>query len=137
MDRSEILKQLSDRQRKNIDSNIRLSAHDLEKMSEKLSNSIFDTEQCSFWNVKEKKSKIKSPQPYIFYYLNGKKMPVYRLLYCNFIDDLPKNKYLKCRCHNKGWCCNLNHLKLVNQASPQSTVFVKKYATKDIIVEFN
>jgi hypothetical protein len=32
-------------------------------------------------------------------------------LYCNFVEDLSDDEYLKFSCENKGNCCNIKHLK--------------------------
>ena len=41
----------------------------------------------------------------------NKKIALHRLLYCNFIEPLNDNEYLKFTCNNKGKCCSLKHLK--------------------------
>jgi hypothetical protein len=55
-----------------------------------------------------------SKPSYINFYFRGKKIALHRLLYENYIGDINNNQYLKYTCCNKGICCNINHLILVN-----------------------
>jgi hypothetical protein len=48
---------------------------------------------------------------YISFFHKNKKIALHRLLYCNFVEELNDNEYLKFTCENKGKCCSLKHLK--------------------------
>jgi hypothetical protein len=103
MNDNNILYELIKNQRNNI-SNKKLSYNDIKKISENLNESIFNNNTCSLWYGGNLNNN------YINFYFNGKKVPLQRLLFINYIDDLNNNEYIKYKCSNKGICCNINHL---------------------------
>jgi len=109
MEKYEILKELSHKQRRNIIPSKKLQYTDLKRITKYLDNSIFNRNRCSLWkgsvtNINNSKRGI-----YINFYFRGKKCALHRLLYINFVDDLKNYEYLKYNCENKGSCCNINH----------------------------
>ena len=101
-------------QRKDCRDSKKLNLSELRRISKNLDNSIFDQNNCSIWNgyITNNNSDIKPS--YINFYFRNKKIALHRLLYENYIDDIDKNQYLKYSCTNKGICCNINHIEVVN-----------------------
>jgi len=147
MNKTIIFQELIKNQRKNINSDKKLSLSDLKRISLYLSNSIF-TNNCSLWEgfVTE----IKNTTTFINFFFNGKKQALHRLLYNNFVNDVNDNEYLKFTCENKGQCCNIyhivllkgkieNNLQIKNEESIESLVVNTSQNNKEkknIIVEF-
>ena len=106
-----ILKNMTNKQLKNISVPQKLQFTDLKRISKQVSGSIFDPKICSLWtgyitNINNSKKGI-----YINFYFNSQKVALHRLLYINFIGELNDHEYIKFSCGNKGRCCNINHLK--------------------------
>lgn len=99
----DILTKLMQKQRKNINNNLRLSYPDLKRISKYVDDNFF-TDKCCIWNTKATQT------DYITFYYKKKKVSLCRILYYNFVDDLEKTDYLKYICDNKGKCCNVSHL---------------------------
>jgi hypothetical protein len=110
-----IFQELIKKQRKNLNSDKKLSLSDLKRIASYLNSSIF-TNECSFWNgyITISKLSVKSETAFVNFFFNGKKQALHRILYYNFIDDLNENEYLKFSCENKGKCCTLLHFTTVN-----------------------
>ena len=109
---NDILKKLVKRQLKNINPEFKLSNSDLNRISNNLPDDIFSTD-CCIWKgyiTNNNNNRAK----YINFYFNKKKIALHRLLYINFKGELKKNEYIKYSCNNKGKCCNINHIKKVN-----------------------
>jgi len=109
---NDILKKLVKRQLKNINPEFKLSNSDLMRIANNLPCDIFSN-NCCIWNgyiTNNNNNRAK----YINFYFNKKKIALHRLLYINFKGELKKNEYIKYSCDNKGKCCNINHIKKVN-----------------------
>lgn len=101
-------------QRKDCRESKKLNLSELRRISKNLDNSIFDQSKCSIWNgyITNNNSDIKPS--YINFYFRNKKIALHRLLFENYVNDIDKNQYLKYICSNKGICCNINHIEIVN-----------------------
>jgi hypothetical protein len=106
-----ILKELLNKQLKNIIIQNKLNFSDIKRISKFLTTSIFDENNCSLWNgyVTNENNNLKGT--YINFYYNKKKIALHRLLYENYVDKINEDDYIKFTCVNKGKCCNINHLK--------------------------
>lgn len=115
-----IFQELIKKQRKNLNSDKKLSLSDLKRIASYLNSSIF-TSECSFWNgyITISKLSVKSETAFVNFFFNGKKQALHRILYYNFIDDLNENEYLKFSCENKGKCCTLLHFTTVNEKNKE------------------
>ena len=138
-----ILKELIQNQKKNIIDK-KLMYCDLRRISKYLTKSIFNDE-CSIWNGYITTIKNDEKSSYINFYYNGKKFALHRLLYQNYISDLNDSEYIKFNCHNKGKCCNINHIyKIVKTDNEEKIIepsknneINEKKEPKNIIVDFN
>lgn len=110
-----IFQELIKKQRKNLNSDKKLSLSDLKRIASYLNSSIF-TNECSFWNgyITISKLSVKTETAFVNFFFNGKKQALHRILYYNFIDDLNENEYLKFSCENKGKCCTIAHFTTIN-----------------------
>jgi len=106
-----ILKELLNKQLKNINIQNKLNFNDIKRISKFLTTSIFDDNKCSLCNVYIKNENNNLKGTYINFYYNKKKIALHRLLYENYIDRINEDDYIKFTCQNKGKCCNINHLK--------------------------
>ena len=100
-------------QRKNIPDEKKLSYDDIQRISKYLKTSPFDENicACAIWTgyISNQNNKFKSP--YVNFTYNKKKIPLHRILFVNFSDDLSQQEYIKYICPNKGKCCNIKHMK--------------------------
>jgi len=110
-DNNIILKELLNKQLKNINTQNKLNFNDIKRISKFLTTSIFTEDTCSLWNgyITNENNNLKGT--YINFYYNKKKIALHRLLYENYIDKINEDDYIKFTCINKGKCCNINHLK--------------------------
>ncbi len=108
---NDILKELLNRQRKNICASKKLLFNDIKRISKFLSDSIFDENKCSLWTGYITNEKNQSKGTYINFYFNKKKIALHRLLFINFIGEISNDEYIKFSCDNKGKCCNIHHMK--------------------------
>jgi hypothetical protein len=109
MNNTDIIYELMHKKIKNISHEYNLTYDDMKRICKNIDKSIF-SDECVIWNgyiTNNKKGH------YINFYLNGKKIALHRILYCNYIDNLNHNEYIKFTCVNKGKCCNVNHLKKI------------------------
>jgi hypothetical protein len=111
MENNAILTELLEKQRKNIE--YRLNFNDMRRISSKLENSIFG-EHCSLWTG----TKLKMANSvYISFQFNGKRTPLQRLLYRNFVEDISENEYLAYCKESGGECCTIKHFSKKNTKS--------------------
>ena len=103
-----LLKELVEKQIKNIKGSRKLSFHDLEKIVVGIPISIFD-ENCCIW-TKHIKKNIKTKQEWINFYFNKEKTALHRLLYENYIGELTSEDHIKYKCGSHGGCCNVTHM---------------------------
>lgn len=108
---NELFKDLIRRQRKTITADKKLQLNDLKRICKYINTSIFDKKKCCIWTGYITNMNNATKGTYINFYFKKKKVALHRLLYCNFVDDLSNDEYLKFNCENKGMCCNINHLK--------------------------
>ena len=102
-----ILSELVKNQKQNLSEDKKLLFNDFKRLSKHLSKSIFNKKECSLWNKN-------NYNLYIFFYLNKKKYSLHRLLYYNFIGPIKDSEYIKFSCNNKGICCNIYHIYIIN-----------------------
>ena len=105
---SNILCELINNQKKDINIDKKLSFNDLKRMSKYLSTSIFGNE-CSLWKGYITFIKHDESKSYINFFFRKKKYALHRLLYNNFVNYIDDSEYIKFKCPNKGKCCNINH----------------------------
>ena len=110
----------------------KLNLSELRRISKNLDNSIFDHNNCSIWNgyITNNNSNLKPS--YINFYFRNKKIALHRLLYENYVETLDKNQYLKYSCKNKGICCNINHIEVVN-SNKNTNITIDETKPKDKI----
>ena len=109
---------------------------ELRRISKNLDNSIFDHNNCSIWNgyITNNNSNLKPS--YINFYFRNKKIALHRLLYENYVETLDKNQYLKYSCKNKGICCNINHIEVVN-SNKNTNITIDETKPEDKISDGN
>lgn len=128
----ELYLELIQKQRKDCRDSKKLNLSELRRISKNLDNSIFDHNNCSIWNgyITNNNSNLKPS--YINFYFRNKKIALHRLLYENYVETLDKNQYLKYSCKNKGICCNINHIEVVN-SNKNTNVTVEEIKPEDKI----
>lgn len=105
-----IFRELVSHQLRNIQTNKKLQLCDIKRISRRINTSIFDENICSIWNGYITNTNNTSKGMYVNFYFRKKKVALHRLLYCNFVEDLNDDEYLKFNCENKGRCCNIHHM---------------------------
>ena len=116
MNKEDIVNKLFANQINNIDPKYRLNTKDIVRLSSYISSDPFSEHECCKWKGAISKSSHQSK--YINFWFNKKKQALHRILYLNYVGELPKNKYLRFTCPNinmRGICCNINHLDLINK----------------------
>jgi hypothetical protein len=113
-----LLKELIIKQRKNINLDNKFQYSDFIRLLKYINSSIFDPNTCSLWNghVIERIQKDNNEYNYINFYFKKKKVMLHRILYINFVDNLNEGEYIKFVCENKGKCCNINHIKKIENS---------------------
>jgi hypothetical protein len=104
-----VLRELLNKQLKNIDMYKKLQFNDIKRISKYLKDSIFG-DKCSIWGGYITNDNDEGKGTYINFYFKEKKVALHRLLYTNFVGELGDTEYLKFCCPNKGKCCNINHI---------------------------
>jgi hypothetical protein len=92
----------------------KLTLHDIKRISKNLNTSIFNKDTCSLWGgyITNKNNNNKSK--YINFYFRQRKVALHRLLYENYVSEIRNNQYIKYTCDNKGFCCNINHMYILD-----------------------
>jgi len=108
IDKNDILKDLINKQLKNVPLSKKLQYSDLKRISKYINTGIMG-DQCCLWDGYITNANS-SKGTYINFFYKKKKMALHRLLYINYVGNLSSNEYLKFTCENKGSCCNVNHL---------------------------
>lgn len=80
----------------------KMSFEDIQRIEKNIQKDIFDKECCLY------KGEIKNGFASISF--KGKKVSVQRLLYHNYIGTIRRNQIIYYSCDNKGLCCCLDHL---------------------------
>ena len=101
-------------QRSNIDFDKKLTIGDIKRIDKNITMSIFNSLECVLWTSGISNSK---DNKYIYVRMKTKKYVLQRLLYYNYIGDIPDNEYIKYKCNNKGICCNINHIYKVDSSN--------------------
>lgn len=107
--KNKILVELLEKQKKDVDNNIKLQYDDLRRITKYINTSIFSN-NCCVWTGHVANTNNKKKCKYINFYFKNKKVALHRLLYSNYIGPLKKKEYLKFSCNNRGLCCNVTHL---------------------------
>jgi len=118
--KTDIINKLFENQLKDIEPQYRLNSKDIVRLSSYINSDPFDDNTCCKWLGAISRSSHNSK--YINFWFNKKKQALHRILYLNYIGELPKNKYLRFNCPNqnmRGVCCNINHLELINEESDE------------------
>ncbi len=120
----------------------KLTLSDMKRISKNLTSSIFDPSSCCIWNGYITNKTKKSKTSYINFYFRHKKVALHRLLYENYIANIPDNQYIKYNCDNKGICCNINHMYVLDVTKPTEEPKVPilenvKKKDKELIVNFD
>lgn len=106
-----LLEELMSKQHQNIPVNMKLQYSDLKRICKYIETSIFDVDRCCMWKGYITNVNNSNKGTYINFYYRKKKAALHRLLYANFIGILKQDEYIKFNCENKGYCCNVFHLK--------------------------
>ena len=127
----DIYLELIQKQRKECKDSKKLNLSELKRISKNLDTSIFSEDSCSIWTgyITNNTSDVKPS--YINFYFRNKKIALHRLLYENYIENLDKNQYLKYNCKNKGICCNVNHIEVVNSNKNEKINKIESKQDKD------
>lgn len=112
MNKQDIINILITKQLKNINYKYRLTIKDIIRIASNIDTNPFDIE-CSLWKGAISISNHNSK--YINFWFKKKKQTLHRLLYNNYIGELESTNYLKFTCENKGFCCNINHIDIINK----------------------
>ena len=104
-------KELKLRQLPDVPASKKLRPNDIHRIVQHTDNSIFDNDKCCLWTGYITNLRNKRKGTYInFYFRDKKKVALHRLLYANFKGEIGNQDYIKYSCHNKGKCCNINHM---------------------------
>jgi hypothetical protein len=103
-----------------ITDNDKLEKPDLLRICENIDKSIFGNE-CCLWNGYITNCNNNRAK-YVNFYFKNKKKALHRILYKNFVGSLKKNEYIKYTCCNKGYCCNINHLKKIGNNNSKNKI---------------
>ena len=143
IDKNDLLKELLNKQLKNINIEFRLKYSDLKRICKYIKNSIFDQNNCCIWEGYITNYKNTYKGTYVNFYYTKKKVALHRLLYNNFVSVIGSNEYIKFSCENKGRCCNINHFnkfeynRTKNSKMCNKTQNIKKRKKVDIITKDN
>jgi len=137
--KSIILFELLQKQRKEINNDKKLLYNDLHRISKYINGSLFG-DSCTLWNGYITSIKHEKKNSYINFFFRNKKYALHRLLYINFVGELYESEYIKFSCPNKGICCNIAHF--YKNKKPNKLPIIKtvpdenKKMLDDIIVKF-
>jgi len=112
-DKKKILKELTEKQLKNIPVDRKLHFKDLRRITKYINTSIFDSENCCMWNGYVTNETNSKRGTYVNFFFRKKKVALHRLLYENFVGMLGDDSYLKFNCDESdscGKCCNVQHM---------------------------
>jgi hypothetical protein len=92
--------------------NLRLSRDDISRIVKRIETSIFDPNQCCIWRgATTNKNKNGGKNAYGSLFFDKKKHGVHRLIYANYVGQIPNERTtIKRICSNKVKCQNVNHL---------------------------
>ena len=136
-----LFQELITKQRQDCNFNKKLSLQDIKRVSKNLSSSIFDGNYCSLWKGYVTNKSKEGKTSYINFYFRHKKVALHRLLYENYISNINDNQYIKYSCENKGICCNINHMYLIEpnkqKESKSCPKISDKKPEKSLVVNFD
>lgn len=94
---------------------------DMYRLARKLSGNPFHPVTCVYWNGRYANNKASRRHKgiHIKFFLNQTKFQLHRVMYANYVGEIDRNHYLKCKCCNpSGVCFNVNHYELVEYNIP-------------------
>ena len=115
MDIENIIANLHINQLDDIDSKYKLSYKDILRLASHMDGDPFSISECCKW--KGAISISANNSKYINFWFKRKKYSLHRILYINYKNNLPANKYLRFSCQDysmRGMCCNINHIDIIN-----------------------
>ena len=93
------------------------------------------------WNGYITNKTKESKTSYINFYFRHRKVALHRLLYENYISNIPDNQYIKYTCDNKGVCCNINHMYTLEDSKTKEPIVpsikTNIKTSKDLTVNFD
>ena len=136
MDKTLLYKKLVD---KRIDCPLKykLDIDSLNKILNNIDDDIFDSDECILWKGLIT-SKNNGKVNYINFYFNKQKIILHRLLYNNYIKNINNKQYIKYSCDNKGICCNLKHMYVIEKLEkPKKSPIIQEHKKfKKIKIKF-
>ena len=141
-----VFQELIKKQRSNCKEARKLTLHDIKRISKNIKTSIFDNINCSLWEGYVTNKNNINKTKYINFYFRHRKVALHRLLYENYVSEIDESQYIKYNCPNKGFCCNVNHMFILDTDNKEPKQEEKKEEQqqekkenkkKDIIVNFN
>ncbi len=108
---AKLLKELIQRQLKDVPHDKKLQYNDLRRICKYVGTTLFDENCCSKWTGYVTNINNSNKGLYINFYFRKKKVALHRLLYANFVGHISDDEYIKFTCENKGFCCNIAHFK--------------------------
>lgn len=136
-----LFQELITKQRQDCLISKKLSLSDIQRVSKNLTTSIFDCSSCSLWNGYITNKTKESKTSYINFYFRHRKVALHRLLYENYISNIPDNQYIKYTCDNKGVCCNINHMYTLEDSKTKEPIVpsikTNIKTSKDLTVNFD
>lgn len=141
-----VFQELIKKQRTNCKEARKLTLHDIKRISKNIKTSIFDDTNCSLWGGYVTNKNNINKTKYINFYFRHRKVALHRLLYENYVLEIDESQYIKYNCPNKGFCCNVNHMFILDTDKKEPKQEEQKEEQKqektenkkkDIIVNFN
>lgn len=106
-----ILKELISKQITNVANTDKLQYSDLLRICKYVDTTMFDENNCCKWTGYVTNVNNINKGLYINFYFRKKKVALHRLLYINYVGPIADDEYIKFTCENKGFCCNVTHLR--------------------------
>jgi len=137
-----ILTELIHKQLRDVEESRRMTQSDLRRVAKHVKMGLFQKSCCCMWQGYVTNVNKKNKGTYINFYFRKRKVPLHRLLYQNFVGPLDFDDYIRFRCSNKGFCCNipcLEQRKYKNRdkmESAQQEVCLLELGEKDMNVFF-
>jgi hypothetical protein len=141
-DSAVLIKELVQKQRKNIPSDKKLAYKDLKRIVSYINKSIFSNDSCCLWDGYITHSAKNHKGIYINFYFKKRKMALHRILYINFKDEITDSDFIKFTCDNKGQCCNINHMVKIEYTTKNNKVVTNEEPNNvssddNFVIDFN
>ena len=149
MSSHEIISELIKNQISKIDESKRLHCTDFKRIARNIRTSLFHKKLCCLWQGYITNLNKANKGTYINFYFHKKKVALHRLMYCNYVNSIETEDYIKFLCQNKGYCCNVTCLKKfkynvnLNKIKPQiyknnlKTTTIEQNINKNLFVNFD